>query len=111
MLYSDYRQLRKVKGTEVVNKKTTREMEGTHDTDVHLRGRALLLARAIWLALALLTLLLVIINLLQPLYGGQTLICPYTFYCPYDATTLSALQQAHISLTAYTIYATAFGLF
>ena len=38
------------------------------------------------------------------------MICPFTFTCPYDATTLSALQHAHISLTAYTIYAIAFGL-
>ena len=94
-----------------MNKELTREIQGTNGTNIRLRGRVLLAARATWLALALLTLLLFIINLLQPLYGGQTLICPYNFYCPYDATTLSALQHAHISLTAYTIYATAFGLF
>jgi hypothetical protein len=111
MLYSDYYKLIKVQGTKVVNKESTREMQGTNGTDIRLRGRVLLAARATWLALALLTLLLFIINLLQPLYGGQTLICPYNFYCPYDATTLSALQHAHISLTAYMIYATAFGLF
>ena len=84
-------------------------METTR-TDIRLRGRVLVVARATWLAFALLTLILFIINLLQPLFGGQTLICPFTFTCPYDATTLSALQHAHISLAAYTIYATAFGL-
>lgn len=95
----------------MVNKETTIGMQtGTTGSVVRLKGRVLLVARATWLALALLTLLLFIINLFQPLFGGQTLICPYTFYCPYDATTLSALQHAHISLTAYTIYAIAFGL-
>ena len=97
--------------TDAVRKEQVKEMNmETTRTDVRLRGRVLLVARATWLALALLTLILFIINLLQPLFGGQTLICPFTFTCPYDATTLSALQHAHISLTAYTIYAIAFGL-
>ncbi len=83
---------------------------GTTSTDVRLGGRVLLLARAVWLAFAFFALILLSINLLQPLLGGQTLICPFTFTCPYDAPTLSALQHAHISLSAYNIYATGFGL-
>ena len=110
MLYSYYHKLRK-KSMGVVNKATTTEMQTrTTITDVHLRGRLLLAARAIWLAFALFYLILFGINLLQPLLGSQTLICPLFSTCPYDATTLSALQQTHISLAAYTIYTTAFGL-
>jgi len=82
----------------------------TTSTEVHLRGRVLFVARAIWLAFALFELVLFLNNLLQPLFGGQTLICPLTFPCPPDAATLQALHQAQIALTAYTIYATAFGL-
>ncbi|MGZ3610873.1 MAG: hypothetical protein ACXVDN_23790 [Ktedonobacteraceae bacterium] len=70
---------------------------GTTRTDGRLRGRALLLARVVWLAFALFNLILIGINLFQPFFGGQTRICPFTFTCPYDAQTLSALQQAHIS--------------
>jgi hypothetical protein len=84
---------------------------GTESTDVRLRGRVLLVARGIWLVFALFLLILFIINLLQPLLGGQTLICPLTFTCPFDTPTLQALQQAQISLPAYTIYSTIFGLF
>jgi hypothetical protein len=82
---------------------------GTTRTDDRLRGRALLLVRVVWLALALFNLILIGINLLQPLFGGQTSICAITFTCPPDGSTLSALQQAHISLTAYTSYATVIG--
>ena len=97
--------------TDAVRKEQVKEMHmETTRTDGRLRGRVLFVARATWLALALLTLLLISSNLLQPLFGGQTLICPFTFTCPYDATTLSALQHAHIALTAYTIYAIVFGL-
>ncbi len=96
---------------DVLRKEKVKEMKtGTTRTDVRLRGWVLLVARGIWLAFALLELILFIINLLQPLFGGQTLICPFTFTCPYDATTLQALHQAQISLTAYTTYITAFGL-
>ncbi|HLX56296.1 MAG TPA: hypothetical protein VKR83_04660 [Ktedonobacteraceae bacterium] len=82
----------------------------TTRTDVRLQGWMLSVARATWLAFALLTLVLLSINLFQPLFGRQAIICPLTFTCPYDASTLQALQHAHISLTAYTSYATAFGL-
>ena len=93
-----------------MNKESTTEIQGTNDTDVLLRGRVLLFARVIWLAFALFYLILISINLLQPLYQGQTLICPLFSTCPPDATILSALQQTHISLAAYTIYDTVFGL-
>jgi hypothetical protein len=93
------------------HQETATEMKtGTTTTDVHLRGWMLFVARAIWLAFAFFYLILFIINLLQPLYGHHTLICPLFSTCPYDATTLQALQQAHISLAAYTIYEIAFGL-
>jgi hypothetical protein len=81
------------------------QMETTR-TDMHLRGWVLLVARALWLAFALFELVLFTINLLQPLFGGQTLICPLFSTCP----TLQALPYAHISLTAYTVYETVFGL-
>jgi len=87
-----------------------KEMQpGTTSTDVRLRGWKLLVARAAWLAFLLFNLILFSINLLQPLFGGQTIICPFTFTCPYDAPTLLALQHAHISLTTYTSYVTGFG--
>ncbi len=96
---------------DVPRQETATEMQtGTTNTDVRLRGRVLLVARAIWLAFAFFELILFIIKLLQPLFGHQTLVCPLSFTCPYDTTTLQALQQAQISLTAYTIYVTAFGL-
>jgi hypothetical protein len=96
---------------DVPRQETATEMQtGTTTTDVHLRGRVLFAARAIWLVFAFFELILFIINLLQPLFGHQTLVCPLSFTCPYDTTTLQALQQAQISLTAYTIYVTAFGL-
>ena len=82
---------------------------GTTRTEGRLRGRVLLLARAVWLAFALFNFILFGINLLQPLFGGQRIICPLTFTCPSDAPTLLALQHAHISLTAYTSYVTGFG--
>src|SRR6266581_5104328 len=84
---------------------------GTTRTEGRLRGRVLLLARVVWLAFALFNFILFGINLLQPLFGGQTKICPLTFTCPYDAPTLLALQHAHISLSAYTSYVTGFGFF
>lgn len=84
---------------------------GTTSTDGQIRGRMLLLARVVWLAFALFNLILFGINLLQPLFGSQTIICPFTFTCPYDAPTLLALQHAHISLTAFTNYVTVFGFF
>lgn len=94
-----------------MNKKTTIEMQpGTTGTVVRLQGHMLLVARGVWLAFALFSLILFGIILLQPLFGGQELICPFTFTCPFDAPTLQALHQAQISLTAYTIYATIFGL-
>src|SRR5436190_4067897 len=83
---------------------------GTTRTEVHLQGRVLLVARAVWLGLALLEVILFIFNLLQPLLGGKTFICPFTYTCPYDVPTLSALQYAHISLSAFNIYTTGFGL-
>jgi hypothetical protein len=96
---------------DAVPKETAPELQTeATSTEVRLRGRVLLVARAVWLAFALFGLLLFIINLLQPLFGGQTLICPLTFTCPYDTPTLQALGQAHIALTAYTTYVTAFGL-
>jgi len=96
---------------DAVRQETATEMKtGTTSTDVRLRGRVLFVARAIWLVFAFFELILFIINLLQPLFGHQTLVCPLSFTCPYDTTTLQALQQAQISLTAYTIYVTAFGL-
>ena len=80
--------------------------------EVRLSGRILLVARALWLACACFELILFMINLLQPLFGGQTLICPFSLTCPYDTdtATLHALGQAHIALGAYTIYVTTFGL-
>lgn len=95
-----------------MHKETMTDMQtGTTSTDVRLRGRVLLVTRVIWLVFALILLILFSINLLQPLLGGQTLICPLTFTCPFDAHTLQALQQTQISRLAYTIYATTFGLF
>jgi len=97
--------------TGALRKEQVKEMNmETTRTDGRLRGRVLFVARAVWLAFALFELILFSINLLQPLFGRQTLICPLTFTCPYDTPTLQALQQAQISLTAYTIYVTAFGL-
>ena len=94
-----------------VKKETATEMHTrTTGTVVRLRGRVLLVARSLWLAFALFYLILFGINLLQPLLGSQTLICPLFSTCPPDAATLSALQQTHISLAAYTIYITVFGL-
>jgi hypothetical protein len=96
---------------DAMHQETAKEMKpGTTRTDVRLRGWVLFVARALWLAFALFELILFSLNLLQPLLGRQTLICPFTFTCPYDATTLHALQQAQISLTAYTTYVTGFGL-
>jgi hypothetical protein len=95
-----------------VRKETTVEMQkGRTGTEVRLRGRVLLVARGIWFALALFILVIFSVNLLQPLLGGRILICPLTFTCPFDTPTLQALQQTHITLPVYTIYATAFGLF
>jgi hypothetical protein len=103
---------RKVKGTGVVNKESTIEMHArTTSTDVRLRGLALLIARVVWLAFALFNLILMSINVLQPFSGGQLSICPFTFTCPPDSQTLSAIQQAHISLLAYTHYLTLLGVF
>jgi hypothetical protein len=89
---------------------TTETQTGAIGTEVRLRGQLLLVARAVWLAFALLTLILFCINLLQPLFGGQALICPLTFTCPFDAPTLQALHQSQISLMAYTTYTTIYGL-
>ncbi len=95
---------------DLLREERVKEMKtGTMRTDVRLEGRLLLVARAVWLAFAFFELILLSINLLQPLFGGQTLICPFTFTCPYDAPTLSALQYTHISLSAYNTYATGFG--
>lgn len=82
----------------------------TTSSDVRLRGWVLFVARALWLAFAFFYLFLFLINLLQPLSGHHILICPLFSTCPYDATTLRALQQVHISLVAYTSYETVFGL-
>jgi hypothetical protein len=95
-----------------VRKDIPAEMQtGSTSTQVRLRGRVLLLARGAWLAFAIFLLILCSVNLLQPLFGGQTVICPLTFTCPFDTPTLQALQQTHIALPIYTIYTTAFGLF
>jgi hypothetical protein len=95
----------------VVNKETTIDVQTSAiGSEVRLHGRMLLVARAIWFAFALLTLILFCINLLQPLFGGQTLICPLTFTCPFDTPTLQALHQTQISLTAYTIFTTIYGI-
>jgi hypothetical protein len=93
---------------DVMHEGKAKEMQRT---DVRLQGRVLLAVRALWLACALFELSLFSINLLQPYFGGQTRICPLTLTCPYDVPTFHALQQAHISLTAYTTYEIAFGLF
>jgi len=96
---------------DAMRKETAKEMKpGTTSTEFRLRGRMLFLARALWLACALVELTLFGINLLQPLFGRQTLICPFTFTCPYDATTLHALQQAQISLAAYNTIVAGLGL-
>ncbi|HET8846773.1 MAG TPA: hypothetical protein VFN35_35250 [Ktedonobacteraceae bacterium] len=81
-------------------------------TPVRLHGRWLFGARALWLAVICLQVFLFAFNLLQPLWGNQILICPFALTCPFDndQTTMHALQQAQISLTAYGIYATSFGL-
>jgi hypothetical protein len=103
---------RKIKGTEVVNKEITTEMQTrTTSTDVHLRGGMLLMIRVVWLAFALFNLVLISINVLQPFFGGQLSICPFTFTCPADTQTLTALQQAHISLPTYIQYVTLLGFF
>ena len=95
-----------------VSRGASTEMQtGWTGTEVRLRGRLLLVARGVWLAFALFILIIFSMNLLQPLFGGQTLICPLTFTCPFDTPTLQALQQTHIALPAYIIYTTAFGLF
>jgi hypothetical protein len=94
-----------------VKKESSREMQtGTTSNEVRLSGWVLLVARVVWLTFALLTLILFCVNLLQPLFGGQALICPLTFTCPFDAPTLQALHQSQISLMAYTIYTTIYGL-
>jgi hypothetical protein len=94
-----------------VNEETTTEMQtGTTGTVVRLRGRVLLVARVIWLAFALFNLILFSLNLLQPLFGSQASVCPISFTYHFDTPTLQTLHQAQISLTAYTIYATIFGL-
>jgi hypothetical protein len=96
----------------VVKKETKTEMHTrTTGTVVRLRGRVLEVARAIWLAFALFNLILIGINVLQPFFGGQLSIRPFTFSCFSDSQTLAALQQAHISFTAYTHYVTLFGFF
>src|SRR5689334_20097103 len=79
---------------------------------IRLRGRWLLGTRVLWLAVACLQVLLFVLNLLQPLWGSQTLICPFGLTCPFasDQATVHALQQAQISLSAYGFYATSFGL-
>jgi hypothetical protein len=84
----------------------------TAGNEVRLSGRMLFVVRALWLVCAFFELILFLINLLQPLFGGQTLICPFGLTCPYDTdtATLHALGQAQIALGAYTIYVTAFGL-
>lgn len=85
---------------------------GIISANIRLQGRVLLSARALWLVLASFELLGFLINLLQPLFGNQTLICPFALTCPYDTNTptLHALQQAQIPLGDYAIYVTAFGL-
>jgi hypothetical protein len=70
-----------------------------------------LVARAIWLAFALFNLILMSINVLQPFFGRQLHICPFTFSCSFDIQTFTALQQAHISLLAYTYYVILLGVF
>jgi hypothetical protein len=74
--------------------------------EVRLSGRILLVVRALWLVCACFELILFIINLLQPLFGGQTLICPFGLTCPYetDTATIHALGQAQIALGAYTTH-------
>jgi hypothetical protein len=94
-----------------VDKESTREMQGAVGTGVRLRGRVLLLARVIWLAFVLFNLILMSIKLLQQVSGGQLSFRPFTFTCPADSQTLVALQQAHISLPAYTSYVIVLGVF
>jgi hypothetical protein len=54
-------------------KETATEMKtGITSTDVHLRGRALFVARTTWLMFSLLELFLFLITFLQPLFGSQT---------------------------------------
>jgi hypothetical protein len=96
----------------VVKKETKTEMHTrTTGTVVRLQGRVLEVARSLWLAFALFNLILIGINVLQPFFGGQLRICPFTFTCFSDSQTLAALQQAHISFTAYTHYVTLLGFF
>ncbi len=51
-----------------------------------------------------------LLNLLQPAFGGQTIICPFTFTCPAPESTLQILKQAQIPLAAYDTYVLIFGL-
>jgi hypothetical protein len=99
---------RKTEFLGALRKEKAKEMKtGTTRTDVRLRGRALFVARVSWLAFALFELILFTINLLEPLFGGQTNICPFTFTCPYDADQVreqlvtvvqETIQPAHLSM-------------
>jgi hypothetical protein len=94
-----------------VRTETSTEMHtGPVSTDVHLPGRLVFVARAIWLAFALFNLILFTINLLQPAFGGKTVICPLTFTCPVTQSTLQILKQAQIPLAAYDTYVLIFGV-
>jgi len=64
----------------------------------------------IWIAFALFNLVLSFLNLLQPVFGGQVVICPLTFTCPVSESTLQVLKQAQIPLAAYDTYVLIFGL-
>jgi hypothetical protein len=83
---------------------------GITATDVYLRSRTLLIARAFWFAVVVFNLILFAMNVLRPLFGGKISACPLTFTCPYDEPTLLALRHAGISLAAYETYVTIFGL-
>ena len=83
---------------------------GTASGEVRLRGRALFICRVIWIAFALFNLVLSFLNLLQPVFGGQIVICPLTFTCPASESTLQILKQAQIPLAAYDTYVLIFGL-
>lgn len=88
----------------------TQLTRGTTSGEVRLRGRALFIGRVIWIAFALFNLVFFLLNLLQPVFGGQVVICPLTFTCPVSESTLQVLKQAQIPLAAYDTYVLIFGL-
>jgi hypothetical protein len=79
-------------------------------TDTRLRGRTLVICRAIWITVALLELVLFLLNVLAPAFGGKTTICPFSSTCGYTPTTLQALQHAQIPSAAFNFYLLALSL-